>query len=187
MEEQLLFSDKEKFREWLIKNHAINKGIWLVFGKNVRVKTLTPDEALEEALCFGWIDGLIKRLDADRYLKKFSPRRKGSKWSARNKGIVDRLIKGGKMTGHGLKAIEEAKVSGAWDAPGRQPVTGSQIDTLVAALKGHEPALANYLKMAQSAQRLYAGFYLDAKSEDARQRRLQKMIPFLNENKKAMF
>ncbi len=187
MEEQLLFSDRAEFRKWLSKNHAINKGIWLVFGKNARVKTLTPDEALEEALCFGWIDGLIKSIDTDRYMKKFSPRRKNSKWSARNKGFVDRLIKNDKMTEHGMKAIAEAKASGAWDAPERQPVTGSQIDTLVAALKGHEPALTNFLKMAPSAQRLYTGFYLDAKSEDARQRRLLKMIPFLNENKKAMF
>jgi uncharacterized protein YdeI (YjbR/CyaY-like superfamily) len=75
MAEQLIFSDRAAFRAWLKKNHGRTEGLWLVFGKNDTVKTLTAEQALEEALCFGWIDGLIKRVDEKQYIKFFSPRR----------------------------------------------------------------------------------------------------------------
>jgi len=109
MDEQILFPDREEFRKWLLENHNVSKGIWLVFGKAGRLKTLKADEALEEALCFGWIDGQFIIIGDEEYLKKFTPRRKGSKWSERNRGIVNRLIENGNMTEYGLVAIEQAK------------------------------------------------------------------------------
>jgi uncharacterized protein YdeI (YjbR/CyaY-like superfamily) len=186
MEKQLLFANKEDFRQWLFKNHDINKGFWMVFGKGGKLKTLTPDEALEEALCFGWIDGLIKSVDESKYIKKFSPRRKGSNWSERNKVIAEKLINDGRMTGYGMGPIEEAKKSGEWLRPKKEPVAGEQIEILTKDLKGAEPALSNFMKMPLSVRRTYTAFYLDAKQEETRKNRLKKIIGRLNENKKPM-
>ncbi len=98
MAEQMAFSDREEFREWLRINHDIGKGVWLVFSKTSNLKTITADEALEEALCFGWIDGQIKSLGEERYIKKFTPRVRGSRWSEVNRKKADGLIQSGKMT-----------------------------------------------------------------------------------------
>jgi uncharacterized protein YdeI (YjbR/CyaY-like superfamily) len=186
MEEQLLFADREAFRQWLVENHHVNKGFWMVLGKTSQLKTLTADEALEEALCFGWIDGLIKSVDETKYIKKFTPRRKGSNWSDRNKEIAGKLMACGKMTEHGMKFVEEAKKSGEWQKPKREKVTDNQVEILVKALNGAEPALSNFLKMTPSIRRTYTGFYLDAKNEEVRINRLKKLIERLNENKKPM-
>jgi len=148
--------------------------------------TVRPDEALEEALCFGWIDGQIRSIDDSSYIKRFTPRRKGSKWSARNRGIAAELIARGSMTEHGLAAIERAKAEGKWDTSEPTPVTGDQIAVLEEALHGVEPASTNYSKMSPSVRRTYAAFYLDAKSPDARARRLARIIDRLNLNLKPM-
>lgn len=85
MEEQMIFSNRMAFRDWLSMNHASSKGIWMVFGKTDQLRTVKPEEALEEALCFGWIDGQLKSIDETRYIKKFTPRTKDSKWSEKNR------------------------------------------------------------------------------------------------------
>jgi len=186
MDEQLLFTDREEFRKWLLENHNVGKGIWLVFGKSGKVKTLKADEALEEALCFGWIDGQVNNIDDAKYLKKFTPRRKGSKWSERNRGIASKLIENGKMTEYGLAAIERAKSEGIWDMPKREPISDGQIEILTDALQGAELALSNFVKMPLSIRRTYTAMYLDAKKEETRIRRLEKIIERLNDNKKPM-
>jgi len=163
MEERILFADREEFRQWLSKNHKTSRGIWLVFGKAGKIKTVKADEALEEALCFGWIDGQIKNVDEGKYLKKFTPRRKGSRWSARNREIVNKLIEKGRVTESGQKTIDEAKRRGTWDVPREAPLEDSQIEILINALKGAEPALSNFLKMPLSVRRTYTAAYLDAK------------------------
>jgi uncharacterized protein YdeI (YjbR/CyaY-like superfamily) len=187
MEEQLCFADREEFRQWLSEHHDKHKGFWMVFGKSGNIKTLTADEALEEALCFGWIDGLIKSIDDTKYVKKFSPRRKGSNWSERNKGIANKLIAGGKMTGHGSRCIEEARKSGEWDYVQKRPtVTDEQIEAFTSLVKGNEPAYSNLLKMPLSVKKTYTYGYLDAKTEETRKKRLDKAIQRLHENKKPM-
>ncbi len=186
MDKQLLFADREKFREWLFVNHDVSNGVYLVFSKVSNIKSLKPQEALEEALCFGWIDGLIKSLGSDTYLKKFTPRTKNSRWSELNRTIANRLIKSGRMTEHGLAAIKQAKEAGTWDTPQRAKVADDQIEILVKALQGADLALANFSKMPLSVRRTYTGFYLDAKSEETRLRRLGKIIERLNANKKPM-
>ena len=186
MEEQLLFSDRDEFRKWLSKNHAASPGIWLILGKSGKLKTVRADEALEEALCFGWIDGLIKRVDDTRYLKKFSRRRKGSKWSVKNRKTVEELIDSGKMEEPGLATIEEAKKSGNWDLPERETATDDQVEILIKAINGTEPALSNFMNMSLSIRKTYTMFYLDAKKEETGIRRLEKIISRLNENKGPM-
>jgi uncharacterized protein YdeI (YjbR/CyaY-like superfamily) len=186
MEDQLLFSDREEFRQWLSENHDTNPGFWLILGKSGKLKTVKAEEALEEALCFGWIDGLIKSINDTRYLKKFSRRRKGSKWSVKNRETAEQLVNQGKMAAPGLAAIEEAKKSGNWDLPERETASDDQIDILVQAINGTEPALSNFLNMPMSIRRTYTLFYLDARKEETRIRRLEKIIGRLNENKGPM-
>ena len=183
---QLLFENRESFRKWLLQNHHISPGIWLVFGKAGKLKTLTADEALEEALCFGWIDGQLKSIDDQKYLKKFTPRRKGSVWSERNRQLVKRLIDNGTMTEAGQAVIDQAQKTGTWDRPRPAPISETQIEILTKALSGAEKALANFLKMPLSVKRTYTALYLDAKKEDTRKKRLEKIIERLNENKKPM-
>jgi uncharacterized protein YdeI (YjbR/CyaY-like superfamily) len=97
MDKEQIFTDRQAFRKWLIDNHDQNNGFWMVFSKADTTQTLKTDEALEEALCFGWIDGQIKSIDETKYVKKFTPRRKNSRWSAYNRQITERLIKNGLM------------------------------------------------------------------------------------------
>jgi len=186
MDEQLLFINRVQFREWLVNNHLSSKGIWLVFGKAGKLDAVNPEEALEEALCFGWIDGQINSIDEVKYIKKFTPRRKGSKWSEKNKGIAAKLIEEGLMTKNGFEAIDQAKREGTWDAPKVEPVSDEQISILVEALRGVEPAFSNFENMSRSVRKTYAMHYLSAKSEDTRKRRLEQIIGRLNENKKPM-
>lgn len=87
MEDNLRFETRQDFRAWLTENATTSEGVWLIFGKTKQVKTLKAGEALEEALCFGWIDGVMKKVDEHSYLKYFARRRKNSKWSEKNKKL----------------------------------------------------------------------------------------------------
>jgi uncharacterized protein YdeI (YjbR/CyaY-like superfamily) len=186
MENQMMFSSRAEFRAWLVENHAVNGGIWMVFGKAGKLKTVRPGEALEEALCFGWIDGQIKSIDESQYMKRFTPRRKGSKWSEKNRGLTAKLIDQGKMTEHGLAAIAQAKKIGTWDTPKDDPKTEDHEVGFVQAVAGFEPAFSNLQKMSLSVRRTYTAHYLSAKGEDTRRRRLEQIVARLNENKKSM-
>ncbi len=113
--EVIFFEDAKIFRLWLSKNVEREEGIWVrFFKKSSGKKTLTYKEALDEALCFGWIDSLLRRFDDESYIQKFTPRRKKSMWSQVNKGKVAELIKKKRMTKHGLFEIERAKKDGRW-------------------------------------------------------------------------
>lgn len=186
MKEHLVFPDREAFRDWLSDNINRTEGIWAAFGKNGKLTTLKPDEALEEALCYGWIDGLMESVDEAMYLKYFSPRRKGSKWSDKNKKLVDELIKSGQMTEHGLNVISRAKKDGTWDAPAGNPITQEQIDVFYTAISGNVTALENFRKMPLSVKKQFTGLYFDAKKEDTRIKRLEKLVGLLEQNKRPM-
>ena len=186
MPERLLFKNRAAFRGWLRKNHAQSAGIWLTFGKNDLLKTLHPEDALEEALCFGWIDGLIKSADETQYLKYFSRRRQNSNWSEKNKKTVERLIKQQRMAPPGLKAIETAKRNGSWISRQRPVVTQKEIERFAQAIAGNPRAAGNFQKMPQSVKRQFAGFFLEAKKEATRQTRLEKLIGLIEQNKRPM-
>ena len=109
------FPGREQWRAWLGENHDAAKELWLVFHKKHTGKGgLTYDEAVEEALCFGWIDGILKRIDDEKHMVRFCPRRKNSIWSERNKERVRRMIEAGRMTDIGLAKVQEAKENGQW-------------------------------------------------------------------------
>jgi len=148
--------------------------------------TLKADEALEEALCFGWIDGQIQRMDDLKYRKYFSRRAPNSKWSDKNKSLADKLEKQGRMSDSGRTRIEEARKDGRWNAPQSPAVTDEHIILLSGLLKRHEPAHTNFLAMSPSVKKTYARAYFDAKTDAGRDRRLSWMIERLNKNLKPM-
>ncbi len=186
MDDKLVFSNREAFRAWLLEHGQTSAGVWLLFAKQGGIQTLTAHEALEEALCFGWIDGKMQRIDALRYQKYFSQRRANSKWSEKNKALVQQLEQQGKMTDFGREKIAEAKKNGQWDAPKAPTVTEDQIASLSVLLKDHELAHTNFQAMSLSVRKTYTRAYLDAKTDEGRQRRLSWMIARLHENLKPM-
>lgn len=185
MSSRMEFANREEFRAWLCQNCLSSAGVWLLFGKTGGPKTITATEALEEALCFGWIDGKMQRVDEKTYQKYFSMRRKNSKWSEKNKNLVKLLEARGRMTDLGRKKIQEAKENGQWDT---QPalVTEQQIIQLCTLLKDYEPAFTNFQAMPLSVKRTYTRAYLDAKTDAGRSKRIAWMVGRLNQNLKPM-
>lgn len=186
MNEIMVFASREDFREWLSDNCLSDAGIWLIFGKAGGPKTIKASQALEEALCFGWIDGQMQSIDDKTYKKYFSLRRENSKWSEKNKALVKSLEERGLMTDYGRKKIEEAKKNGQWDAPKALPITEEQIALLSALLKEFEPAYTNFQAMSLSVKKTYTRAYFDAKTDSGRENRLRWMVGRLDQNLKPM-
>ena len=182
----LLFSSRDEFRNWLQDNCLSSGGVWLLFGKSGGPKTVTASEALEEALCFGWIDGQMQSIDDKRYIKYFSPRRKNSKWSDKNKALTETLEKRGIMTDYGRTKIKEAQKNGQWDVSNPLKVTDEQLMILSDLLKEHELACTNFQAMSPSVKKTYTRAYFDAKTDAGRDKRLSWIIERLNKNLKPM-
>lgn len=186
MNDMLEFANREDFRSWLQENCLSSPGVWLLFGKSGGPKTVSAAEALEEALCYGWIDGQMQSIDGRTYRKYFSQRRENSKWSEKNKALVEQLEKRGIMTDFGRKKIEEARKNGQWDAKKAPAVTDEQIEALSVLLKEYEPAYTNFQGMSPSVKKTYTRAYQDAKTEAGREKRLLWMVDRLNRNLKPM-
>ena len=186
MGDVMVFADRAEFRRWLLDNCLSSGGIWLLLGKAGGPKTIKAGEALEEALCFGWIDGQMQRIDAHTYKKYFSMRREKSKWSEKNKALAQRLEEQGRMTEFGRAKIQEARRNGQWDAPVPMAVTEEQIAQLSALLEEYDPAYANFQAMPLSVKKTYTRAYFDAKTEAGRQRRIAWMVDRLNQNLRPM-
>ena len=186
MEDLLLFESRAEFRKWLEKNASSHPGVWLVFSKNKKLVTVTAPEALEEALCFGWIDGLMTSLDETRYKKYFAKRRKDSVWSDKNKLITKELISKGIMTQAGLDAIETAKKNGQWDKVRDRTISDAQMKEFEGKVRPSKAAFDNYSNMPKSTREQFCGFYFEAKREETREKRLEKIIGLLLENRKLM-
>ena len=180
------FADREEFRKWLYDHCLSNAGVWLLFGKAGGPKTIKAGEALEEALCFGWIDGQMQSIDDKMYKKYFSMRREKSKWSEKNKALAKSLEERELMTDFGRKKIEEAKKNGQWYAPKSVAVTEEQIARLSAVLGGYEPACTNFQAMSLSVKKTYARAYFDAKTDAGREKRIAWIVDRLNKNLKPM-
>ena len=186
MSDIMEFPNREEFRKWLYDNCLSTDGVWLLFGKAGGPKTIKASEALEEALCFGWIDGQMQSIDDKTYKKYFSMRREKSKWSEKNKALVQKLEERGLMTDFGRKKIEEAKKNGQWDAPKAMAVTEEQIAYLSALLEAYEPAFTNFRAMPLSVKKTYTRAYFDAKTDAGREKRIAWMVDRLNKNLKPM-
>jgi len=184
MNEEIIFHSREEFRNWLFKNAESKNGIWLVMGKTDKYKTVSAAEALEEALCFGWIDGQIKSVDEQKYIKYFAPRRKESKWSEKNKKAAKELCKKGLMTDLGMTAINTAKKNGCWNTEIINVNHEEKIKELEALISKNKLTSDNFSKAPLSLKKQIVSFYFDAKHEETRNKRLMKIIKLLEENKK---
>lgn len=171
----LEFSNREEFRDWLEKNHKQENGIWIRFMKGSN--NFTANDALEEAICFGWIDGLIKTIDGKKYKKYFSRRKDVYKWSDKNIGVYKRMVEAGFMTRAGTEVFRAEKNE-------KKPALdmGEKIRTLRMALQEDQKILALYDGQTPSRQKQLAGFYCEAKTEETRNKRKNKIIEALKNN-----
>lgn len=186
MDDFMEFANRQMFREWLQENCCSTAGIWIRFGKAGGPDTLKAGEALEEALCFGWIDGLMKRVDDTYYLKYFAQRRANSKWSEKNKALCGKLEQQGIMCEQGRKKIEEAKANGQWNVSRPADVGEDQIAEVALLLRSYEPAHTNFQNMSFSVKKTYTRAYFDAKTDAGREKRIAWMVDRLNKNLKPM-
>jgi len=171
------FENRDLWRQWLKKNHGIESRAWLViYKKKYQDQGLALDEAVEEALCFGWIDGHLRRLDEKCYLLRFSPRRSGSIWSITNIQRVKKLIERGKMTDAGFQKISGAKENGEWDAAIRR----EQVDIIPGDLENQlrkiDGAMLAYQALSTTRKKQIIYTLQSAKQEDTKKRRIQKII-----------
>lgn len=174
------FPTAEAWETWLAENHAASPGVWLRFAKKGSgMKSVTYAEALDVALCYGWIDGQLKHLDERFYLHRFTPRGPRSKWSKINRGHVARLIESGRMRPAGLKAVEAAKADGRWEAAYDSPKTAAVPEDLRRALA--KDAKAKQFFAGLSGANRYAILYRvqDAKRPATRARRIVRIVAML--------
>jgi uncharacterized protein YdeI (YjbR/CyaY-like superfamily) len=185
MDEKFCPSKRSEWRSWLRKNHALKDEIWLVYYKKHTGKpSVTYRESLEEALCFGWIDGLKKRIDDERYCHRFTPRRKRSHWSALNIRLAQQLIDNGNMTAAGMAAFEQRQAgpeAGADTGSRPEYRLSPEIET---ALRANSAAWKNLNALAPGYRRQYIGWLSAAKRPETRQKRLQEVLRMLEQNMK---
>ena len=183
---QLYIPDRSRWRHWLVKNHdREQRGIWLIFyKKNTNRPTLEYEQAVEEAICFGWIDSIIKKIDERKYTRKFTPRKDGSMWSELNKKRAGKMIKQGRMTKAGLAKIRIAKKTGVWDKDPRPKISLDIPDEFAAALAKNKKAKDNFNKLALTYRRHYIGWIAIAKRAETKKRRIAESITLLEQGKK---
>lgn len=183
--EIVAFESAEAFQAWLGKNHAVSPGIWLKLRKkSPGVVALDYAQALDVALCYGWIDGQKAGLDDQWWLQRFTPRTARSKWSKVNRDKVAALIEQGRMQPAGEAEIDRAKADGRWEAAYDSSRTATVPDDLAAALAA-EPAAAEFFE-ALDRQNRYAILYRvqDAKKPETRARRIEKFVAMLAKGEK---
>lgn len=179
------FVDAAVFRAWLDTHNNDTDGIWLMLYKKASgIQSITYAEALDEALCFGWIDGKIKSYDDVSYLQKFTPRRAKSLWSKRNIEHIERLAAEGRMKPAGLAEVQRAKDDGRWDAAYDMPSQMSPPDDLLIALQRNPVAATFYETLNKTNTYAIAWSLQTAKTVETRQRRLNKFIAMLERGEK---
>jgi uncharacterized protein YdeI (YjbR/CyaY-like superfamily) len=179
--EVFFFETAEKWRKWLEENHQQIQGVWLRFyKKGTGVLSLKYDEALDEALCFGWIDGQAKKYDESSYLQKFTPRRAKSSWSKRNIGHVARLEAEGKMTVAGLKAVADAKADGRWEMALHLEVPADFLQLL----KENTEAFSFFNSLNQTNKTMVAWKLQSAKRPETREKRMREMLEMFKKGEK---
>ena len=182
---QLYTTNRQDWRAWLKKNHATEKEIWLTYYKKHTGRLRIPyDHAVEEALCFGWIDSTVKRVDDEKYIQKFTPRKKKSIWSEANKKRAQRMVKQGRMTAAGFEKISTAKRNGRWEDssliydPSRTP------PELKAALASNKKAFEFYQSLAPTYKKQYHWWIVSAKREETINKRIKETVRLLAKGKK---
>ncbi|MFE0532731.1 YdeI family protein [Streptomyces nigra] len=183
--ETVAFESAEAFQAWLGENHAVSPGIWLKLRKKAPgVVALDYVQALDVALCYGWIDGQKAALDDEWWLQRFGPRTARSRWSKINRDKVAALIEQGRMRPPGQAEIDRAKADGRWDAAYDSPRTATVPDDLAAALAA-EPAAAEFFETLNRTNRFAITYRVqDAKRPETRARRIEKYVTMLAKGEK---
>ena len=180
MKQKLHVTDRESWRVWLDENHAREKEIWLsYFKKHTGKPRISYDDAVEEALCFGWIDSIVRKIDSDRYCQKFTPRREKSNWSRLNKQRVKKLLKTRRMAKPGLEKIKTAKANGSWD---RLLVSEQSFEMPVELADGlgrNKEAKIFFDSLSPSFQKQYIAWVASAKKVETKRRRASEAMGFL--------
>ena len=179
------FASPGDWEAWLAEHHATSDGLWLkISKKDSGISSVTYAEALDVALCYGWIDGQKGKFDDDYYLQRFTPRRPRSKWSKINRGKVTKLIEEGKMKPAGLREVEKAKADGRWDAAYESQSNATVPEDLQRELDKN-PAAAAFFETLNSTNR-YAILYRieEAKKPETRTRRIEKFVAMLSKHEK---
>jgi uncharacterized protein YdeI (YjbR/CyaY-like superfamily) len=175
--------DRASWREWLSDHGPSETEIWLVYYKAGTGKiTISYEESLEEALCFGWVDSLIQKIDEQKYARKFTPRKPGSKWSELNKHLVAKLIKEGRMTETGLVKVDFPLEEAASARPKRPDL--ALPDWFKVGLMTSPKAWENFCKLPPSHRRNYILWVSEAKREETRQKRIKEAIGRLEKNER---
>jgi uncharacterized protein YdeI (YjbR/CyaY-like superfamily) len=178
---ELIVVDAAAWAAWLGGHHATSAGVWLVLAKRggSPPTRLTYQEALEEALCYGWIDGQVRRRDEGSYKQRFTPRRPRSAWSKRNVDLAERLISEGRMQPAGRALVDDARSDGRWQAAYAGSATIEVPDDLAEALAAEPRAAATFALL--SRQNRYAILYrlATAKQPETRSRRLTEFVAML--------
>jgi len=171
---------RKAWRAWLAKNHASSSGIWLVYAKkHTGLPSLTYADAVEEALCFGWIDSLVHPIDDSLYKQVFTPRKPSSAWSPLNKKRVEKLIAASQMTDAGMKMIELARTSGRWDAHAETEAL-TMPPELKKALNGNASAKKNWPTYTVSQQKAFLRMLHDAKTPETRAKRVARILDIVS-------
>ncbi len=180
------FENGSAWENWLEKNHQTEQELWVVYyKKHTKKPTVSYEDSVRTALCYGWIDSLVKRLDEDRYARKFNPRKKNSLWSESNKKRVSELLKDGKMKTAGIELVEFAKQNGNWD----KVVTKPEIDYTMPKefqneLKRNPQAEDYFNQLNIRHQKEYLVWIIMAKRKETRERRIKESIRLLSNNQK---
>lgn len=179
--ETLYVTNRDDWRSWLEKNHETEKEIWLICYKKHSSKPRIPyDDAVEEAICFGWIDSIIQKIDEEKFAQKFTPRKNTRNWSDANKKRVKKMIRQGKMTEAGLAKIHE---SVNLEIPESRPEPDTPPE-FQEALLANDKAREFFDSLAPSYRRQYIGWISSGKREETRRKRVKESMELLEQGKK---
>lgn len=184
----LFFENRQEWRKWLKKNHQKAKEVWLLYYKKHTGKpSISHEQAVEEALCFGWIDSQVKRIDEQRFIQKYTPRSDKSVWSKINKDTAERLIKERKMTLTGMAKIVVAKKKGSWQAAYTSKKKLPIPKELKEILIENKIAWKNFRHFANTYQNMYVGWVVDAKTSITKRKRIKVVFENSLKNKKSNY
>ncbi|MDS0295950.1 YdeI/OmpD-associated family protein [Halogeometricum luteum] len=182
----IFFDSREEFREWLEENHDAAEELWIGYYKvDAERSGISYDESVEEAVCYGWIDGLINGIDDTRYKRRFTPRKPDSKWSKKNTERVQKMLDAEKMTPAGMESVEAAKESGEWANAYRLSDDHAIPDALETALQANEAAWKNFRAFSNTDQHAFISLVEAAKTEATKRRRIDRAVELAERNLRA--
>lgn len=171
------FESRTTFRTWLEEHHDTADELWVGYYKvEADESGIGYGESVEEAICFGWIDGLINGIDDGTYKRRFTPRKPDSKWSKKNRERVEAMIDAGKMTPAGLESVDAARESGEWEAAYRVGEDHDVPEELQYALKENEAAWENFQDYSNTDQHVFVRLVDEAKTDETKRERIERTV-----------